>query len=101
MEIFSSESMPAPRTSPLGAHWLNSPPHASDGCPRCLRMGRAGGQKTHVTAATGSPARRTAPQTSPKSAASRLAVLAVPARMVIVAVAVCTVLSAMLAVALT
>lgn len=98
MEIFSSEPMPAPQTSPLGAYWLNSPPHARDGCPRCLRMGRAGGQNTHVTAATGPPAHRTAPQTSPKSAAGRLAV---PARMVIVAVAVCTVLSAMLAVALT
>ncbi|MGW0550326.1 hypothetical protein [Streptomyces altiplanensis] len=66
-------------------------------------MRKAESRNAHVTGAAGPstsglPTRRTAPGAWPRSAVGRLAG---PARTVILAVAVCTVLSAVLAVSLT
>ncbi|WP_093797458.1 hypothetical protein [Streptomyces sp. Wb2n-11] len=103
MELFRSKPVTAPDPPPRGAYRPDSPLHARENCAQCARMRKAESRNARVTGAAGPrtsglPARRAAPGAWPKSAAGRLAG---PARTVILAVAVCTVLSAVLAFSLT
>ncbi len=102
MKLFSGKPVTAPDSPLRGAYRPDSPLHVREGCVQCVRMRKAENQNTHVTGAAGPStsrfsANRTAPGAWPKSAVDRLAG---PARTVILAVAVCTILSAMLAVSL-
>ncbi|GAA2936687.1 hypothetical protein [Streptomyces enissocaesilis] len=102
MELFSSKPVTAPGPPPRGAYRPDSPLHAREGCVQWVRTRQAEARNTHATGAAGPgtsrlPAHRTVPGAWPKPAVDRLAG---PARTVILAVAVCTILSAMLAVSL-
>ncbi|MGW0564001.1 hypothetical protein ACWDZ4_26175 [Streptomyces sp. NPDC003016] len=102
MELFSSKPVTAPDPPLRGAYRPDSPLHAREGCVQCGRMRKAEARNTYAAGAAGPgtsrlSAHRTEPGAWPESAVDRLAG---PARTVILAVAVCTILSAMLAVSL-
>jgi hypothetical protein len=101
MEAFSNDPVPEFGASLLGAYWLDSPLHGGGGdCVWCAQMREGSNTSTpHATAAVEPElaAKGSVPGVWPRSAGGRLAG---PVRLVMLSVAVCTVVSAMLTVVL-
>ncbi|MGX1887542.1 hypothetical protein [Streptomyces sp. NPDC055287] len=99
MEAFGNDPVPVNGASLPGAYWLDAPPHADDDCVWCAELWQDSAPGPHASAAVESAVSNNAYE----SAASVPSVdgwVADLARMVMLSVAACTVVSAMLVVAL-